>query len=582
MDDEQLREELSSWLRPEQQAPVPGIEVIRRRLRRRRASTAAAWAAVVVAAAGSAVVIHAAGGRPAVNPRHYTTAAAPACTLNNIRIGWSLAPGQYSGTYMEPPPIPYLLTFSNAGRTACSLAGWPRLTVAQPRALRTVPIIDGTVSIRWVKNGTASRVIEPTRVRLAPGGSAVATVTVDSGITESDCAGPLWEVGLPQGGGAASLRPAGRATVNLCHGSTVDVSPVYPSGVPVTQNYPRSVPAQSPAVGSTTPPSAGATPAAAPYFVVVDTSRSPSPAVVYDWRTGKAVATVQPPSGVPGGFTGVAGAGDDAMFVLAAGQTHSRFYQLVLGRGGLPQPAGYRQNGPVLQPLPVPPVATPHTPFAVSDDGSELALALPQPGGNAEVTVVDLVSGSMRTWRSPGPGSVTGLSWSDPGSSPAVTWTARNQLAFVWTASTPGRAAASQSGLRMLALAGPRGDLLGVSRLLIPATVRVGALRGLSDPLVSSGGTVVFVTMTSHVSGARRAAVVEFDAHSGRALRMVTPTVGGSGVGTWCGALWANPTGSYALAACGVQGQVSDGRFTRVDLHFPAASAAAGLGYFGW
>jgi hypothetical protein len=68
----------------------------------------------------------------------------------------------------------------------------------------------------------------------------------------------------------------------------------------------------------------------------------------------------------------------------------------------------------------------------------------------------------------------------------------------------------------------------------------------------------------------------------GRPLGVVTPASGESGHGAWCGALWANPSGSQALAACGTQGKIIDGRFTPGNLHFPALGLSAGQNFFGW
>jgi hypothetical protein len=339
----------------------------------------------------------------------------------------------------------------------------------------------------------------------------------------------------------------------------------------------RSSPTASPATVSTSPPAADAGPFAAPYFVVIDKAKSPSPATVRDWLTGKVVATVEPPAGAPaGGFTGVAGAGDDRTFVLAAGTGQSRFYQLILGQRGTPD------HPPTL--LPVPPLANAGAPFALSSDGSELAVALPRLGGTVaeEIVVVSLTSGSTRTWRSPDPGIIAGLSWADPGSAPSRGWARDNQLAFVWTDATPGRgAAAKRSGLRLLDTTAPGSDLLA-SRLVIPASVRFGALRGINDPVISSAGTVVFATMISPAGGNPVAAVVEFSVATGHPLRAVTPQAGASGMGTWCGALWTNPPGSQALAACGAQGEVGNGQFTQRDLNFPAPNASSGPDFFAW
>jgi hypothetical protein len=344
--------------------------------------------------------------------------------------------------------------------------------------------------------------------------------------------------------------------------------------VPITRNYPSAAPRQSPATVSTSPPTAGAGPRAAPYFVE---TLGPK-AVVTDWRTGRVTAVIRAPATAPQGFTGVAGAGDDRIFVLAVGTGPSRFYQLVLSQQGT-------QDQP-LTPLPVPAGPNPGTPFAVSDDGSELALALPQRGATAtdEIMVVSLATGSVRTWRSPDPGEIYGLSWADPGSSPARAWAGHDRLLFGWNDTAPARQSARpRSGLRLLDTTAPGTSLLG-SRLVIPASARVGALRmSFGSPLIAPGGTVVFVTMVSDAGGGNpQAAVVEFSATTGRPLGVVTPLAGESGFGTWCGALWADPSGKRALAVCGIGVQITGTRFARENLHFAVPNFSAGHNFFAW
>jgi hypothetical protein len=358
----------------------------------------------------------------------------------------------------------------------------------------------------------------------------------------------------------------------ICRTSAVTVSPVYPAAVPVTQNYPRSAPRELPATMSGSLPASNAGPAAAPYFMVLRQGN----AVVYDWRSGRAAAVIRPPRTASQGFTGVAAMGDDRTFVLAAGTGHTRFYQASLDQRGT-------LAGPLAQ-LPVPPVANSSTLFAVSPDGSELALVLAQPGAVAanEIMVVSLADGATRIWRSPDPGSVYALSWEDPLAMPGEAWSGHPRLLFGWTdAARPRRTARQRSGLRLLDPGAPGASLLG-SRLLIPASVRAGALRTLNYPLISPAGTVVFVTMTSHTGGNAQAAVVAFSAATGRPLSVVTPLAGESGFGTWCGALWADPSGSQALAACGVQGRLNGTQFTKLNLHFPAPNLSAGNNFFAW
>jgi hypothetical protein len=41
-------------------------------------------------------------------------------------------------------------------------------------------------------------------------------------------------------------------------------------------------------------------------------------------------------------------------------------------------------------------------------------------------------------------------------------------------------------------------------------------------------------------------------------------------VGSWCGALWSNPSGTRATAVCRGEGRIVGGRFTSRNLHAPA------------
>ena len=481
-----------------------------------------------------------------------------------------------SAVSAEPLPDTYLLRIRNAGRAVCSLTGWPRVSIAAPRSMRAVPVSYGTLISRPARHGSTSRVVEPARVLLRPQAQAAAMVTVTYPLAERDCASAVWSVTPPQSDRPALVRRVQASgphrELMICGTSAVTVSPVYPAATPVTQNYPRSAPGESPANLWGGLPAGNAGPAAAPYFMVIRHRN----AVVYDWRTGRVTAVILPPRTEPQGFTGVAAAGDDRTFVLAAGTGHSSFYEVALG-----------QQGTVFQPLtrlPVPVVAAAGALFAVSTDAGELALALPQPGGAAadEIMVVSLADDATRIWRSPDPGSVYALSWEDPLALPQEVWSGHPRLLFGWTdAARAHRAARQRSGLRLLDPGAPGSSLLG-SRLLIRASARAGTLRTLNYPVITAAGTVVFVTMTSHPGGNAQAAVVAFSATTGRPLGVVTPQADESGFGTWCGALWADPSGSRALAACGAQGETAGTHFTRQNLHFPAPNFGAGSNLFAW
>jgi hypothetical protein len=502
----------------------------------------------VVAAVG--LIAGRIGGGPA--PGGTMTSGVPRCADHDLRVRWQPVPlGEHY--WIDPPPQDYLLIMRNAGRTACSLRGWPRVVMTARNRPAGISVSYGTLNLVFGQGirEPKERLVDRTTVRLGPGASAVSAVTVISAPDSQACVTPTWTISTPVPGAISRTVPKGPASI--CSYARIAVSAAYPAGVPLGQSYPPGRRAPSP--GATINPGLPdhAAPNAAPYFVTIDRAQAPAPAVIRDWRTGKVNATIQPPAWAGRtGFTAVSAAGDDLTFVLAAGGGHSRFYELSTG------------NGPGLPPrlLPVPRVATPGDPFAVSFDGSKLAIALPGPGGTARIMVVSLYTGAVRTWTAADRGSVTALSWAGG-----------YRLGFDWT----DLADPSSSGFRLLDTTARGRDLLS-SHLVIPAAIRLGSLSGIASPLISRSGAVVFFTMTGH----GRAAVAEFSVALGRPLGVVGPHADESGFGTWCGPLWSDPSGRVALIACGAQGEVAGTGFSRLRLHFPAPNFSAGQGFFAW
>lgn len=291
-------------------------------------------------------------------------------------------------------------------------------------------------------------------------------------------------------------------------------------------------------------PPAGAGPGAAPYFVtipVAQSTQSPRPAVVTDALTGTAVATVRPPSGGQG-FTGASAAGDDRTFVLEAASANGRasgFYELQLGRDG--------------QPLPLVRLRVPLTHlspqdggiFALSPDGRELGLVTDQ---SHAIEVVSLATGGVRRY---GPAAQVSVQ--------SLAWAGEHELAFL-----------TRSGLHLLDTAAP-GRNLAAARLVVPASVTFHGYRHPQLPLISADGSAVFMTMSKR--GSRQPAmaeVVEFSAQTGRAHRAVSPpTATGAMGGSFCGALWADPSGRQVVTDCGEQGVFSNGTFIQRDFHAP-------------
>ena len=333
-------------------------------------------------------------------------------------------------------------------------------------------------------------------------------------------------------------------------------------------------PAAAPAAQPTElPPSAAATwypagllPAAnaafsvAPYFITLDSRRQGEPAIVTDALTGKVLASVPPPTGSTG-FIGVAAADDDHTFVLAAQSRTSAvgFYELRLGPTGQPRP---------VVPLPVPALAYGGA-FAVSADGSKLAIATAT-AKSAGIEVVSLASGGVRAWDAPS-GHVTDLSWSGSRS-----------LAFLWwDGSRFPRAARARSGVRLLDTAAAGRNLLASRRVIDQsAHTRLGTFTGVAYPLISGDGSKVFATMLWGGPANPMAEVVEFSARTGQALKVVAPAERESGMGSWCGALWSNPSGTRATAVCRGEGRIVGGRFTSRNLHAPAHEFSTPRGSF--
>jgi hypothetical protein len=303
-------------------------------------------------------------------------------------------------------------------------------------------------------------------------------------------------------------------------------------------------------------PAANAALGVAPYFVTLAIQRPADPAVVTEALTGKVLAVVHTPASGTG-FIGVAAAGDDHTFVIAAQEPNAaaaRFYELRLGPSGHPEP---------LVLLPVAAVAYDGA-FAVSADGRKLAIATAA-GHTAAIAIVSLATGAERLWKAAS-GHASNLSWAGD-----------RLLAFQWSdGSRSPRVAQSRSGVRLLDTAARGGDLL-TSRLIIQqaARTRLGDFTGLAYPLISADGTRLFATMLWGGPVNPNAEVVEFSSRTGQALKVVTPTRDESGMGSWCGVLWTDPSGAHATAVCAEQGRIDNGQFTTTDLHAPAYNFSA-------
>ncbi len=307
------------------------------------------------------------------------------------------------------------------------------------------------------------------------------------------------------------------------------------------------------------PPAAHAAWSAAPYFVTLAFQRPEAPAVVTDAVTGRKLGIVHPPvSGMR--FTGVAAAGDDHTFVLAAKRQPNapatRFYELSLTHNGRPRP---------LVLLPVRLVVYGDT-FAVSPGGGKLAIGTGTATRGA-IEVVSLASGAVQAWPA-ARGHASDLSWAG-----------NRFVAFQWwDGSRSAQVARSRSGVRLLDTAAAGRGLMA-SRLIVhqPARTTLGNFTAVGSPLISANGSRLFATVRWRGGGQQdpMAEVVEFSARTGRALAVVSPPVDESGMGAWCGALWTDPSGTRATAICAGSGSIDRGHFTSADLHLPRYNASS-------
>jgi hypothetical protein len=294
-------------------------------------------------------------------------------------------------------------------------------------------------------------------------------------------------------------------------------------------------------------PAADAGPGAAPYYVTVVFQRAPAPVTVNDAFTGRVLATVRAPgSGL--GFAGVAAAGDDRTFVLAAQETRPAvvsFYELRLAA-----------DGRVVALTRLLSVASAGVPvFAVSPDASRLAYATAY-----GIRVVSLATGVSRSWTAGG--------HTVAGNAVQLSWAGDQTIAIYWASVAAG---SGQTGVRLLDTSAPGGNLLS-SRLIIPVprATAFGRIDGLGDLLIAPDGSTVFATVGTGAPGHPGAEVVEFSARTGQALAVVSPRDDESGMGSSCLALWTDPSGERLTAECGGPVTVAYGHVAVAALRVPS------------
>jgi hypothetical protein len=278
-------------------------------------------------------------------------------------------------------------------------------------------------------------------------------------------------------------------------------------------------------------PAADAGPSVAPYFISMDNPPS-GPAYVEDAANGTQLAPISPPCDCT--YIGVAAAGDDHTFVLAASGGHDiRFFEMRLSATGKP-------GAPQLL-LTVPAASTPeYLSFALSPDASMLAYAT-----RTGITVVSLPTRKATSWPSAG-GTASEFSWAADD----------HTLAFGWWPQSTSAAALKERGVRVLDTR-HGGTVLQASRLV----VGVGALTddGNVFPVITADGSKILVSydfMERYMGGGLvgLSLVGEFSVRTGKPLltsvAAVAPLYADLFEGETCQAVWTDPSGRQVVSSC--------------------------------
>lgn len=279
-------------------------------------------------------------------------------------------------------------------------------------------------------------------------------------------------------------------------------------------------------------------------------------AVVHNSATGARLRAMPLPNLNAYGGTGpvITAAGDDRHFVIAMSTGHSgvtRFYLLTLGATG---------RTASLATLPIHPVPAKESVsgLALTPDGTQLAMTVqfpwparsPQSAG--EIKVVNLVTGSVRTWTTrhnvhlgDGPSAP---SWGDGG----------RLLGFMWNQDegVPNR------GLYILRTTAPGSNLMAARRLF------KGTGEGLDAYLTAAGQTVIADMDAPDRTGASLTdgypSIVEYSARTGHLIRTLYGPPRRATPADY-GVVSVDPTGKYLLVTIGRRfGRLVNGKFTRL------------------
>jgi hypothetical protein len=324
-----------------------------------------------------------------------------------------------------------------------------------------------------------------------------------------------------------------------------------------------------------------------PYYVTVywthtdHGKKTVTRAVVHDSATGAALASVLVPTAIVGGGAAasadISAAADDRTFVIyEAGAISSTdflnwmFLLHVSGNGRSVTLRRMRINVPRT-------IAVSYV--ALSPDGRMLAMqeqSCDKAGcQHFALRVVNIASGSVRTWST--------RQFGEPDS---VSWAGNKRVVFLWDArwADPGTDRSGGTvGYRMLDLTGQGGNLLASTPIASPPHEPSGQI---STELATADGRTVFTSSVRNIPNGHGtdtvvAKIIELDAHTGKLLRVLrTVTVHAAKVGMNsaffldqdCYVLSLAPSGVHLLIACYAFGRLDGNVFTPLP-GFPSLSS---------
>jgi hypothetical protein len=372
-----------------------------------------------------------------------------------------------------------------------------------------------------------------------------------------------------------------------------------------------TAPVTRPAVSATLPE----------YYAALDDPRGPITQIlpgqhqtpvsvrVGDDRTGKLIATVDPPAGET--FTGLTGAADDRTFVVAAARFPAQapgpsanpvaWYRLRLAPGSA-QPV-------TLTRLPIPgePAGSQVSAIALAPDGGELAVMFQRKvwtakAGPLTISLYSLATGTaVRTWTADTKGFGAGFGWYyGRYSNTALTWLDGGRTLAVtsgWNGSASGPPFSYGFNLvtvRALDADGPSGNFYTIARLVFRLPKDAGCD---TVQLTGDGKTVLcgeYGGNTKVRSAAYAPKFVAYSVATGRS-RLLYQLKGAYEIGV-ADVLWADPTGATLFGAVDAEatwpllgtkpgpvyqaaGQLTNGVFTPVKLPLTAVPFAGEIAF---